>query len=82
MNFSDYRASDATALAGLVAAGEVSAAELLDVALARHATVHGDINAVCRLMDGEARGQLRAALPAGAFSGVPFLIKDLSLIHI
>ena len=78
MNFSDYRASDATALAGLVAAGEVGAGELLEVALARHAAVHGDLNAVCRLMDGEARGQLRTALPPGAFCGVPFLIKDCS----
>jgi amidase len=32
-------------------------------------------NAICRLMEGEARSQLKKQL-AGPFAGVPFLIKD------
>jgi amidase len=76
MDFSDYLACDATALAELVARRDVSAQELLELALARNAQVHGRVNAVCRLMESEARAQL-AALPAGGpFAGVPFLLKD------
>jgi amidase len=80
MNFTDYRTHDATALAGLVARGEVSAAELLDTALARLAEVQPVLNPVCRAMEAEARAQLaRLSAPrplAGPFAGVPFLIKD------
>ena len=75
MHFADYLAHDATSLAALVASGEVTPQALLDTALARHAHVHGQVNAVCRLMEEEARAQLARPL-AGPFAGVPFLIKD------
>ncbi len=78
MNFADYRTHDATGLAELVARREVAASELLGLAQARNAEVHGDLNAVCRLMDREARAQLDALPRAGAFAGVPFLLKDCS----
>ena len=77
MNFTEYLACDATALAQAVARGEVSATELLELALAQQARVHGRINAVCRLMEPQARAQLAGPL-AGPFAGVPLLIKDVT----
>lgn len=75
MDFNDYLRHDATALADLVTRGEVSPAELLDLALGRHRAVHGRVNAVVRLMEPEARRQLQGPL-RGPFAGVPFLLKD------
>jgi amidase len=75
MDFADYLACDATALAQHVARGEVRPGELLDLALAQHNRVHGSVNAVVRLMEPEARAQASSAL-TGPFAGVPFLIKD------
>jgi amidase len=75
MNFAEYVSCDATTLAARVARGEVSSVRLLELALERHAQVHGQINAVCRLMETEARAQLAGPLQ-GPLAGVPFLIKD------
>jgi amidase len=75
MDFAHYLQHDATALAALVRRGDVQPAELLDLALERNAEVHGRINAVCRLLEPQARAQLTRA-PAGPLAGVPFLIKD------
>jgi amidase len=75
MDFADYLACDATALAQHVARGEVRPGELLDLALAQHGRVHGSVNAVVRLMEPEARAQASGPL-TGPFAGVPFLIKD------
>ena len=74
MDFEDYRRHDAVGLAELVARREVSAGELLDAAAARTAQVNPKINAVT--MDLTERARAEAAQP-GAFSGVPFLLKDL-----
>ena len=75
MNFSEYLACDATALAQHVARGDTTAGELLDLALAQQRRVNGRLNAVCHSMEQEARSQLTGAL-AGPFAGVPFLLKD------
>ena len=77
MNFTQYLTCDATALAQAVAHGETTPAELLDLALAQHARVHDRLNAICRLMEPQARRQLAQPL-AGPFAGVPFLIKDVT----
>ena len=64
MDFDSYLRHDATALAALVAQGEVTPQHLLDLALARHHAVHGRVNAVVRLMEDEARRQPQTnALP-------------------
>ncbi len=76
MDFADYLACDATALAQHVARGEVSALELLELALGQQRRVHGSVNAVIRLMETEARAQIDAGFLGGPFGGVPFLIKD------
>ncbi len=78
MELQEYLASDATALAHLVAAGEVTAAELLDLARQRSNQVNPSINAVVgRSMDEVADARAAESLE-GPFAGVPFLIKDLA----
>lgn len=77
MNLSDYLACDATALAQRVAQAAATPADLLDLALEQHRRVHGRINAICRLMEAQARSQLDGRL-CGPLAGVPFLIKDIA----
>ena len=73
----EYDGHDGTALAALVRAGEVTAGELLDAALARHQATDAAIGAVVHVQDGVARSAIAAGLPDGPFTGVPFLVKDL-----
>jgi len=76
MDFEDYRRHDAVGLAERVARREVSGAELLETAVARMAEVNPRINAV--VQDHSAEARAHTAEP-GAFSGVPFLLKDLGV---
>ena len=73
----EYDRLDATALAALVAARQVSPSELLDAAIARADARNPAINAIVRRHDAEARRQASGHLPDGPFTGVPFLLKDL-----
>ena len=73
----DLGAADATALAELVARGEVTATELLNAALAAVEARNPAINAVVLVQEGVARQAIAQGLPSGPFRGVPFLIKDL-----
>ena len=67
---------DATAQAELVRTGEVSAAELVEGAIARVEALDGTLNALPLRMFEEARE--RAAGPlSGPFAGVPFVRKNL-----
>ena len=77
MHFDEYRDLDATALASLVARGEVRAAELLDLAMDRAAEVEPWLNAITVDDQKAARRLLDAGVPAGCFAGVPLLLKDL-----
>lgn len=77
MKFEDYVRHDAVGLATLVREGEVSPAELLDVAIARTEQVNGDLNAVVLKHYDLARRAVAAGLPNGPLRGVPFLLKDL-----
>ncbi len=72
-----YGALDALGLADLVRRREVTAAELLDEAIARAARVNDRLNAVVTPLHDEARRAIAAGLPEGPFAGVPFLLKDL-----
>ena len=76
--YSDY---DAVGLAELVAGGEVTAAELLEEAIARVGRVNDQINAVVYPYYDEARERALSGLPAGPLAGAPFLLKDLYLLY-
>ena len=68
---------DGMGLAELIRRREVSAAEVLDATIAAVEARNPEINAViCRLYD-QARAAVAAGLPAGPFTGVPYLLKDL-----
>ena len=79
METKEYMSFDAVGLAELVANKEVSPGELLDAALDRLEQVNGSINAVIRVVEDQARTAIAAGLPQGPLSGVPFLIKDISV---
>jgi amidase/6-aminohexanoate-cyclic-dimer hydrolase len=81
MAFKEYGSYDATGLAGLVRNKEVSAAELLDEAIARTAKVDPQINAVVVKHYDHAQRQIEKGLPDGPFTGVPFLLKDLDVLE-
>ena len=71
----EYLEQDATGLAAMVAAGDVSAAELTECAIERIEALNPALNAVVWKRFDEARAE--AARPAGGpFAGVPFLLKD------
>ncbi len=72
----EYVRSDATALAALVRVGDVSAAELLDLAAAQLERLNPKLNAVNRPMLREARERVQGELK-GPLAGVPLLIKDV-----
>jgi len=72
----DFRWLDATAQAELVARGEVTPRELVDAAIARIEMTNPALNAVITPLFDKARATADGPLPAGAFRGVPFLLKD------
>jgi amidase len=75
--FKEYADYDATGLAELVARRQVSAAELLQAAIARMESLNPRLNAVNIPM--LEIGYARAQEPLqGPFAGVPFLIKDIA----
>lgn len=77
MDERDYLRHDGLGLAGLVASGEVTAAELLAAARSRADAVNPSINAICTWFDEHADKRVTETL-TGPFAGVPFLLKDLS----
>ena len=60
MNFNEYRRYDGLGLAQLVRAGEVTASELLELALARTEVVNPGINALVIRMDSVARERAKS----------------------
>ncbi|MCR9194485.1 MAG: amidase [Hyphomonas sp.] len=76
MKPSDYLTCDATDLAALVKAKEVSAEEVLDAAWDVIEAVNPAVNAVTRDARDIARADIAAGLPDGPFTGVPFVLKD------
>ncbi len=75
--FSEYESFDGLGLANLIKTGVISPSELLDAAIERIELHNPQLNAViCKLYD-QARAAVQREIPAGAFQGVPFLLKDL-----
>lgn len=76
VNLAEYEEQDGLGLAVLVARGDVTPGELLDLALARCAAVNPRINAVVAWFETLARTAIAEGLPPGPFRGVPLLLKD------
>ncbi|MBE0548509.1 MAG: amidase, partial [Rubrivivax sp.] len=79
LTFDEYRRRDAVGLAELVAHGQVTAAELLGIAIARSEAVDPKINALSQRHWDEAHHAIETGLPDGPLKGVPFLLKDVSV---
>ncbi len=78
--FQAFADHDALGLAELVRKREVSAPELLETAVARLEAVEPQINAVRARHDQLARDEIARGLPDGPFAGVPFLLKDITML--
>lgn len=74
MRVSEYAEYDATGLASLVAAGEVTPSELMRLAREAHDEVNRQINAVMEFYED---AETVAGADGGLFHGVPFLRKDI-----
>jgi amidase len=81
MKFDDYRKHDATTLAGLIAKREISAKEVLELAIERAEQVNPAINAIVHKQYEQARKAVAAGLLEGPLKGVPYLIKDLGFFE-
>lgn len=77
--FSEYVNYDAMGLSELIQTCEVSAATLVDEAIARIEQANPKLNAVVYTMYRQAAQRAQQALPHTPFKGVPFLIKDLGI---
>ena len=79
MRFDEYRKHDATALAALIAKREISAGDVLEIAIARAEQVNPAINAVVHKQYEKVRKAAATGATQGPLAGVPYLIKDLRL---
>src|SRR5689334_11572507 len=76
--FADYEAYDGLGLAELVRERKVSPTELLEAAIARVEARNPAVNAVTMELYDYARKAIAHGLPGGPFTGVPYLMKDLT----
>jgi len=79
MNLQEYTTYDALGLAALVRAKSVTPEELMACALAAHARLNPQINAVIGTLPDWKSG-IDPKLADAPFFGVPFLVKDLFLL--
>ena len=75
LSIREYVQSDATSLATLVSSGDVSAAELLDLATAQLDRLNPQLNVLSLSMLQQAQQRVQGPLK-GPLAGVPLLIKD------
>ncbi|MEM9727022.1 MAG: amidase [Myxococcota bacterium] len=73
--FNDYTDYDGIGLAALIAKKEVTAAEVLEAAIARAEAVNPQVNAIVTPLYEWARSA--SFNPTGVLAGVPFLLKDV-----
>ena len=74
----EYDCRDAVGLATLVAAGEVTAAEVVEMGMARIAATEQPLSGVIATCFDDAHRDVSARLPIGPLTGVPYLVKDLN----
>jgi Asp-tRNA(Asn)/Glu-tRNA(Gln) amidotransferase A subunit family amidase len=77
----EFERYDGLGLAELVRTGEVTAGEVLEATIERIEARNPAVNAVVARMDDQARAAIAAGLPAGPFTGVPYLLKDLGVLY-
>lgn len=78
LGFAEYADLDGLGLAASIRAGDISATEAMETALAAIERLNPQLNAVTRTMRPEAEAAIARGLPDGPYTGVPFLLKDLS----
>jgi len=71
--------ADATAQAAMVRRGEISPTELVEASIQRISAANARLNAIVIPLFDKARAEA-AAPAAGRFTGVPYVLKDLSLV--
>ena len=76
--FAEYERYDASGLAELVRGRQVSPSELLEAAIERVEARNAAVNAVTMPLYDYGRAAIAKGLPDGPFTGVPFLMKDLT----
>jgi Asp-tRNA(Asn)/Glu-tRNA(Gln) amidotransferase A subunit family amidase len=76
--FTDYEQYDALGLADLVRRRLVTPLQLLEAAIERVEARNPAVNAVVLRLYDMARRTIAAGLPDGPFTGVPYLVKDLT----
>src|SRR5262249_28440571 len=77
ISFQEYVAADATSWAERIRRGEVTAGEVLEVAIQRAEAVNPRINAVAFQLYERAREKAPPPFGRGALAGVPWAMKDL-----
>ena len=77
----EFESFDMLGLAELVRGGEITPGELLDCAIERVESNNEALNAVTHVAQDIARAAISAGLPDGPFAGVPYLLKDLYVLH-
>ncbi len=75
--FAEYEDHDAVGLAGLIAAGELTATEVMEAAIVRCEARNPALNAVVMEFYEHGRAAAAGELPDGPLAGAPYLIKDL-----
>ncbi len=76
--FADYERYDALGLADLVRRRQVTPGNLLEAAIERSEARNPRVNAVVTKLYDFGRQAIADGLPDGPFTGVPFLLKDLT----
>ena len=79
MPVDQYLAYDGLGLAELVTRGDATPRELLEAAIERLEATNTKVNCIAAKLYDHGRKQIADGLPKGAFTGVPFLLKDLSV---
>jgi amidase len=79
--FTEFDQYDGIGLAELVRRREVTPDEVLEAATVRVEARNPAVNAVVSRLYDEARAAIRAELPVGPFTGVPYLLKDLGAYY-
>jgi amidase len=77
----EYERYDGLGLAELVRRKEVKPEEVLEAAVERIEARNPAFNAVVTRLYDQARAAIAAGLPAGPFTGVPYLLKDLGALY-